>query len=250
MGRGGAGGRAGLPRSRSRSLRHSRAGGGPRHPPAGARRRAHRARHHRHAARRPRRLLRSRGRRDARARRPRRRGRPLRDRDLPGAAHAALARDAAHRARPAAARRPAQRLLPPAARTWCRWRSTCAASGFATAAFVSAFVLDGRFGLDRGFDHYDDQLGMLSTAERPAACRAARRPDRRRGLAWLDAAPGRFFLWVHLYDPHAPYEPPPPFAARFAGRPYDGEIAFADAQLGAAARGDRGALAAAARSGG
>src|SRR5262249_35409814 len=44
--------------------------------------------------------------------------------------------------------------------------------------------------------------------------------------------PGPFFVWIHLYDPHAPYDPPEPYRTEFAGRPYDGEIAFADAQLG------------------
>jgi choline-sulfatase len=105
------------------------------------------------------------------------------------------------------------------------------ASGFATAAFVSAFVLDGRFGLDRGFDLYDDELGMLSAT---AAAVSSRRGDRTVDavMAWLAQAPERFFLWVHLYDPHAPYAAPEPFASRFAGRAYDGEVAFADAQVG------------------
>ncbi len=105
--------------------------------------------------------------------------------------------------------------------------------GFATAGFVSAFVLDGRYGLSRGFDHYDDKLGMLSSAATGSAA-AQRRADQtvNAAIAWLDTAPERFFLWVHLYDPHAPYDPPAPYAARFDGRPYDGEIAFADAQLG------------------
>jgi arylsulfatase A-like enzyme len=107
------------------------------------------------------------------------------------------------------------------------------ASGFATAGFVSAFVLDGRFGLERGFDHYDDQIGLISSAASGAAA-AERHADRTvdAAIAWLDDAPDRFFLFVHLYDPHAPYNPPAPYAARFAGRPYAGEIAFADAQVG------------------
>jgi arylsulfatase A-like enzyme/tetratricopeptide (TPR) repeat protein len=105
------------------------------------------------------------------------------------------------------------------------------AAGFATAGFVSTFVLDGRFGLDRGFDHYDDALGMLTAS---TTARSSRRGDHTvdAALGWLEGAPDRFFLWVHLYDPHAPYAPPEPFASRFTGRPYDGEIAFADAQLG------------------
>jgi len=106
-------------------------------------------------------------------------------------------------------------------------------SGFATAGFVSAFVLDGRYGLSRGFDHYDDRLGMLSS-EATGAAAAERRGDQTvdAAIAWLGQAPERFFLWVHLYDPHAPYAPPEPFAARFSGHLYDGEIAFADAQFG------------------
>jgi arylsulfatase A-like enzyme/Tfp pilus assembly protein PilF len=106
------------------------------------------------------------------------------------------------------------------------------AAGFATAAFVSAFVLDSRFGLDRGFDRYDDRLGVSRSAGTPGAV-AERRGDRTidAALAWLGEAPEHFFLWVHLYDPHAEYLPPEPHSKRFAGRPYDGEIAFADAQL-------------------
>jgi arylsulfatase A-like enzyme len=106
-------------------------------------------------------------------------------------------------------------------------------AGFATAAFVAAYVLDRQFGLDRGFDRYDDRTsqprygrGMLTFPERPAneVVDAA--------LEWLASAPGRFFLWVHLYDPHAEYRPPAGFASAFPARPYDGEIAFADFQVG------------------
>jgi arylsulfatase A-like enzyme len=106
-------------------------------------------------------------------------------------------------------------------------------AGFATAAFVSAFVLDARFGLARGFDVYDDRIGLhggrqlvVGVESRPAdqSVNAA--------LSWLDAAPDRFLLWLHLYDPHAEYDPPEPYRSRFRGRPYDGEIAFADAELG------------------
>ncbi|MEN8161551.1 MAG: sulfatase-like hydrolase/transferase, partial [Myxococcota bacterium] len=107
-----------------------------------------------------------------------------------------------------------------------------AAAGFATAAFVSAFVLDERFGLARGFDVYDAELGMMKRSRTHAV------PERRgdhtvdAALAWLEDAPDRFFLWVHLYDPHADYEPPEPFSQRFATKPYAGEVAFADAQVG------------------
>jgi choline-sulfatase len=103
--------------------------------------------------------------------------------------------------------------------------ATLHGQGYRTAAFVGAFVLDRRFGLARGFDTYDDRLVIERRGDRTAA--AAR--------AWLGARRGDgvpFFLWLHLYDPHDPYDPPPPFRDRFADRPYDGEIAFADAAIG------------------
>lgn len=105
------------------------------------------------------------------------------------------------------------------------------AAGFATAAFVGSRVLDRRFGLDRGFDVYDDRVGRHSGGTVGYA-------ERRAGevvdaaLAWLADAPPRAFLWVHVYDPHAAYDPPPGFAAAFADRPYDGEIAYVDHALG------------------
>ena len=106
-------------------------------------------------------------------------------------------------------------------------------AGYRTAAFVSAFPLDRRFGLAQGFDVYDDRLPhgddrrRAAYVERPADQTTA---AARSGLA--AGPPSPWFVWVHYFDPHAPYEPPPEVAARFAGRPYDGEIAFVDAQLG------------------
>jgi choline-sulfatase len=112
-------------------------------------------------------------------------------------------------------------------------------AGYRTAAFVGAFVLDHRFGLAQGFDTYDDQIARDPNAsERLEAERPASEVVDR-ALAWLDRTkdsapspqpPAPFFVWIHLYDPHAPYTPP----ARFAGRtrtPYDGEVAFADEQI-------------------
>ncbi|HEV7519075.1 MAG TPA: sulfatase, partial [Thermoanaerobaculia bacterium] len=116
------------------------------------------------------------------------------------------------------------------------------AAGYRTGAFVGAFVLDHRFGLARGFDTYDDEMERDPSGGR--GLDAERRGDQvvDRALAWLGkgdaASPARpasrqpFFLWVHLYDAHAPYDPPAPYRDRHPGRPYDGEIAFADAQLG------------------
>jgi tetratricopeptide (TPR) repeat protein len=99
------------------------------------------------------------------------------------------------------------------------------AAGYRTAAFVSAFVLDHRYGLGIGFDRYDDRLELERRGSQTAAA----------AFAWLaetaqDARP--FFVWVHLYDPHDPYEPPPPFREAFADRPYDGEIAYDDQVIG------------------
>ena len=103
--------------------------------------------------------------------------------------------------------------------------------GYRTAAFVSAFVLDATFGLDRGFDHYDDRMG---TPAEPSVRFEAERPADSvvdAALGWLEAnsAPP-FFAWVHFFDPHTPYAPPGEYAGRF-DEPYDGEIAFVDDQL-------------------
>jgi len=109
-------------------------------------------------------------------------------------------------------------------------------AGYRTAAFVGAYVLDRRFGLAGGFEVYDDQIprrpeaSMRLEAER----RGAEVIDR--ALAWLSEADvdraRPIFVWVHLYDPHAPYDPPPEFLAGAGGRPYDGEVAYADRQIG------------------
>lgn len=106
-------------------------------------------------------------------------------------------------------------------------------AGYRTGAFVGSFVLDHRFGLAPGFEVYDDEIERDPKA---GAVLEAERPGREvvdRALAWLrkeDARP--FFLWVHLYDAHAPYTPPPAWAARHPGRPYDGEISEVDEQVG------------------
>jgi len=105
---------------------------------------------------------------------------------------------------------------------------------YETAAFVSAFVLDARYGLGRGFDLYDDSVSApldggfpSGTVERPAAAVTDS------VLAWLSrrSAAKPFFTWVHYFDAHAPYLPPEPWATRFSGRLYEGEIAYVDSQL-------------------
>jgi arylsulfatase A-like enzyme/Tfp pilus assembly protein PilF len=98
--------------------------------------------------------------------------------------------------------------------------------GYATAAFVSAFSLASEFGLDRGFDVYDDELGA-SGLERNAVDTTDRALDY---LAKRPAEP--LFLWVHYFDPHEPYEPPEPFRSRYEGSPYLGEIALMDREFG------------------
>ena len=110
------------------------------------------------------------------------------------------------------------------------------AAGYRTAAFVSAFVLDRRYGLARGFDVYDDRMDA-GAAPGVIDIDAERRGDRTVAAlsAWLDAQAGQaspFFAWLHLYDPHTPYTPPEPFARAFADAPYAGEIAFADSLIG------------------
>jgi arylsulfatase A-like enzyme/Flp pilus assembly protein TadD len=107
--------------------------------------------------------------------------------------------------------------------------------GWKTAAFVGSAVLDRVYGMNQGFDVYDDRMPAGSTdaavAEEPSR-RAASVVDK--ATQWLrghkDAVP--FFLWVHVYDPHAPHDPPQPFRRKFAGRPYDGEVAYIDQELG------------------
>jgi choline-sulfatase len=107
-------------------------------------------------------------------------------------------------------------------------------AGFRTGAFVSSIVLDRRGGFGRGFDRYDDEFpktessDLLNTLQKPGA------ETLRSALAWLENQRGadRIYLWLHLYEPHDPYEPPEPYAARYRDRPYDGEVAYTDALVG------------------
>jgi arylsulfatase A-like enzyme/Tfp pilus assembly protein PilF len=101
-------------------------------------------------------------------------------------------------------------------------------SNYRTGAFVGSFILDHRFGLDRGFERYDDEI-VRNVTDSSGTFDAERRGGdvADRALAWLrqnDARP--FFAWVHLYDAHAPYAPPPPYP-----QTYDGEVAYVDAQV-------------------
>jgi choline-sulfatase len=104
-------------------------------------------------------------------------------------------------------------------------------NGYSTAAFVGAYVLDRRFGLADGFDVYNDRI--TRDPERPLRLEAERRGEEvvNAARAWLAAAKRPVFLWVHLYDPHAPYDPPAEWRAKARGNAYDGEVAYADAQI-------------------
>jgi arylsulfatase A-like enzyme/Flp pilus assembly protein TadD len=106
--------------------------------------------------------------------------------------------------------------------------------GYATGAVVASAVLDSRFGLNRGFDFYYDHFDFnrldesnLDEMERPGNVVADI------ALDWLSKnSSKKFFLWMHLYDPHYPYRPPAPYSQEYKDHPYDGEIAFADEQAG------------------
>ncbi|MBI3483684.1 MAG: sulfatase-like hydrolase/transferase [Acidobacteria bacterium] len=106
--------------------------------------------------------------------------------------------------------------------------------GYATGAVVGSAVLDSRFGLHRGFDYYYDNFDFSRLDERNLD--AMERPGNQvvdRGLAWLEHNRKQdFFLWLHLYDPHHPYDPPAPYNVQYKTHPYDGEIAFVDSQVG------------------
>jgi arylsulfatase A-like enzyme/Tfp pilus assembly protein PilF len=104
-------------------------------------------------------------------------------------------------------------------------------AGFSTGAFIGAFPLLRRFGLAQGFDEYDDQISELqgdrtqTVPERPAPEVVAR------ATSWIDRTPGRFFAWVHVFDPHFPYAPPSPHRETYADQPYLGEVAAVDQAL-------------------
>lgn len=103
------------------------------------------------------------------------------------------------------------------------------ARGFATGAFIGGFPLDHRFGLNVGFDRYDDKL-----PGGPEGSELKRRADLvvKSALSWIDQQHGKWFAWVHVYDPHAPYEPPPEWAERFPSEPYLGEVSWTDEAVG------------------
>src|SRR5438477_6915800 len=107
-------------------------------------------------------------------------------------------------------------------------------AGYATGAVVSAFVLDRSWGLARGFDFYDDAFSAEAFQKKDIGLVDRRAQESvAHAIAWLKKTPRRpFFLWLHLYDPHNPYDPPEPYRTDYKGHLYDGEISYADHQLG------------------
>jgi arylsulfatase A-like enzyme/Tfp pilus assembly protein PilF len=116
-------------------------------------------------------------------------------------------------------------------------------SGYRTAAFVGSFVLDARFGLNRGFDDYDDRYGEKHAGDDTEGAERRAEDVIKPATDWiLNGLPNpqsspqsairnpQWFAWVHLYDPHEPYRAPEPYASRFP--PYDAEVAYTDAMVG------------------
>jgi arylsulfatase A-like enzyme len=105
------------------------------------------------------------------------------------------------------------------------------AAGFTTAGFPATFIVGENFGIAQGFDHYEAPPGGGGVVADAVYRLAADGVDLT--LDWLDGhEDGKLFVWLHLYDPHAPYRPPFPYSDRFPNQPYEGEIAYMDAQVG------------------
>jgi len=104
-------------------------------------------------------------------------------------------------------------------------------AGYATAAFIGAFPLDSRFGLNQGFDVYDESYPSKPGSDFAYAERSADKVVAK-ALTWLEGRPSPWFAWVHVWDPHAPYFPPEPYFSKYRTDPYSGEVAFTDAELG------------------
>jgi arylsulfatase A-like enzyme/Flp pilus assembly protein TadD len=109
--------------------------------------------------------------------------------------------------------------------------------GYRTAAFVGSMILDpasGAPGFDRGFDVYDSGFHLAAPGEDRYLSVERRAEDvAKRALGWIRGNRQEpFFVWMHFYDPHEPYDPPEPFKARYESDPYDGEIAYTDSVVG------------------
>jgi choline-sulfatase len=124
----------------------------------------------------------------------------------------------------------------PLKKTYPTWAELLKQNGYQTAAFIGAVILDSHTlapGLDRGFDYYDNFPSDPGEGEHWGRTERRGADVVHRAETWMDAHPQKpRFVWVHLYDPHDPYEPPPPYSQIYKDRLYDGEIAYADAALG------------------
>ena len=116
------------------------------------------------------------------------------------------------------------------------WAELLKKKGYHTAAFIGAVILDSKTlapGLDRGFDFYDNFPQHSAGKSRWGRVERRGMDVVQHAQTWLSAHPaGPLFVWVHLYDPHDPYEPPPPYSQTYKDHLYDGEIAYADSALG------------------
>jgi len=119
----------------------------------------------------------------------------------------------------------------------------CRQAGMATSAFIGAAVLNRFYGMNRGFQTYDDEMNVNTGTDLLPGVVAEVRAEvvTRRGLNWLrkwirqpagSRSEKAFLLWLHYYDPHFPYDPPPPFRTAYSRDPYSGEVAYLDAQVG------------------
>jgi arylsulfatase A-like enzyme/tetratricopeptide (TPR) repeat protein len=105
-------------------------------------------------------------------------------------------------------------------------------NGYATAAAISAFVLRRESGISRGFDSYDDDVEPLGDANAIGRVQREGQQTARAAMTWLDGHQSKpFFLFLHLYEPHTPYQPPEPYRSMYSSR-YDGEIAHVDQIVG------------------
>lgn len=116
------------------------------------------------------------------------------------------------------------------------WAELLKKKGYHTAAFIGAVILDSKTlapGLDRGFDFYDNFPQHSASQSHWGRVERRGMDVVQHAQTWLTAHPaGPHFVWVHLYDPHDPYEPPPPYSQTYKDHLYDGEIAYADSALG------------------
>jgi choline-sulfatase len=124
----------------------------------------------------------------------------------------------------------------PLASSHVTWAEHMKQQGYKTAAFIGAVILDSKTlapGLDRGFDFYDNFPEHSTSKSRWGRVERRGMDVVQHAENWLaQHRAGSHFVWVHLYDPHDPYEPPPPYSQTYKDRLYDGEIAYADSALG------------------